>query len=158
MVPGRALVLALVMTLAAANAVLAQPSPPQCNDFARLRTDAEEKATAIRAASARKVERKEMCALFQRFAAAESTMVKFLEDNRVWCGVPEQAIKNAKANHVKTVKIRTSVCSTDQVGSGPRPKAPTLSDALNTPRVDTPENTKTGRGTFDTLTGSPLAR
>jgi hypothetical protein len=155
--PGHALVLAFVIVAAAAPAALAQGAP-QCGDFVKLRTDAEQKAGLIRAAAQRKAERKEMCTLFQRFAAAESTMIKFLVDNKTWCGVPDQAIKSAKANHEKTLKIRTAACSGGPVGEAPRPKAPTLSDALGTPSVDTPENTKTGRGTFDTLTGSPLAK
>ena len=158
MAPGRAMLLALVIVFAAANAVHAQGSPPQCNDFGRLRTDAEQKAGAIRTASERKAERKEICTLLQRFAAAESSMIKFLEHNKVWCGVPDDAIKNAKTNHAKTLKVRTAACSGDQIGNGPKPKVPTLSDALGPPSVDTPENTKTGRGTFDTLTGNPLAR
>jgi len=33
-----------------------------------------------------------------------------------------------------------------------------LSDAIKAPSVDTAKDTKTGRGTFDTLTGNPLAR
>ena len=52
------------------------------------------------------------------------------------------------------MKFRTMACSEE----GPRPKAPSLSDAIKSPSVDTAKNTKTGRGTFDTLTGNPLAR
>ena len=49
--------------------------------------------------------------------------------------------------------MRTRVC---QVAAAPqRPAAPTLSDALNAPIIDS-SDIKTGRGTFDTLTGSPL--
>jgi len=155
--PSRAALLALAIVLAAPAAALAQGAP-QCADFTKLRSDAEEKAGAIRAASQRKAERKEICTLLQKFATAESSMIKFLETNKVWCGVPDEAIKNAKTNHVKTLKVRTAACAGDQIGNGPKPKAPTLSDALNTPSVDTRENTRPGRGTFDTLTGSPLAR
>jgi hypothetical protein len=155
---GRAFLLALVVAFAAGNGAHAQGSPPQCNDFVKFRTDAEQKAGAIRAASERKAERKEMCTLIQRFASAETTMIKFLEDNKVWCGVPDMAIKQVKTNHAKTLKIRHAACSGDGVANVPRAKQPTLSDALGTPSIDTPQNTKTGRGTFDTLTGSPLSR
>jgi hypothetical protein len=88
------------------------------------------------------------------FVAAETNVVKFLETNKVWCGVPEDALKVSKANHEKSIKFRTAACSEE----GPRPKAPSLSDAIKTPSMDTAKNTKTGRGTFDTLTGNPLAR
>jgi hypothetical protein len=90
------------------------------------------------------------------FVASEATVIKFLEDNKVWCGVPDEAIKASKMNHEKSVKFRTMACNTD--APGPQPKAPSLSDAMKMPSVDSATNTKTGRGTFDTLTGNPLAR
>ena len=158
--PSRAIVLALAMVCVSAPAAVAQGAP-QCNDFAKLRADADQKANAIRSAtsnSQRKPEQKELCGLFQRFSSAEASMVKFLEVNKVWCGVPDQAIKTAKLNHEKTLKIRTAVCSGGQIGEEPRQKPPSLSDALGAPSIDTPSNTKTGRGTFDTLTGSPLVK
>jgi hypothetical protein len=157
MMPSRAIFLALAVVCVSAPAAMAQGGP-QCNDFVKIRADADVKANAIRAASQRKAEPKELCGLFQRFAAAEDTMLKFLETNKIWCGVPDVAIKQAKLGHDKTLKMRTAVCSGGTVGEGPRPKPPSLSDALGAPSVDTPANTKTGRGTFDTLTGSPLAK
>jgi hypothetical protein len=87
------------------------------------------------------------------FVTAESKVMKFLEDNKVWCGVPEQALTASRAGHERALKFRTSACE-----EGPHPKAPTLSDAIKAPTVDSGSNTKTGRGTFDTLTGNPLAR
>ena len=52
------------------------------------------------------------------------------------------------------MKFRDTVCA-----EGPKAKIPTLSDAIGTPPLDTgAKNTKTGRGTLDTLTGNPLAK
>jgi hypothetical protein len=159
MMPSRAFLLALVMTATGAAAAMAQASPPQCNDFMKLRAEAEQRAGAIRTASQRKAEPKELCPLFQRFVAVENSMVKFLVDNKVWCGVPDQAIKNVKQEHDRSAKLRTAVCNGAAGGeAGPRPKPPSLSDALGGTSIDTRDNTKTGRGTFDTLTGSPLGR
>jgi len=63
-----------------------------------------------------------------------------------------------KANHAKTLEIRTKVCDTAAV----QPRAPSLSDALGTSRVPTApqENTvgKKSGSTFDTLTGNSLNR
>jgi len=98
-------------------------------------------------------DRKAMCGAVTRFAAAETLVVKFLEDNKTACGVPEQAIANSKTNHERTLKFRDTVCA-----ESPQPKPPSLSDALGTPTLDTAKNTKTGKGTFDTLTGNPLAK
>jgi hypothetical protein len=133
------------------------PAPPggapQCNDFPKLTEEAQKRGALVGAAIKGKAERKEICTLMTTFVAAEGKVVKFLDDNKTWCGIPNQAIAAAKANHEKSLKFRTAACE-----EGPKPKAPTLSDAIKAPSVDTAKNTKTGRGTFDTLTGNPLAK
>lgn len=131
-----------------------QPGGPQCNDFARLATEAQKRSALVTAAMKAKADRKELCTLMTNFVAAETSVVKFLEDNKVWCGVPDQALAASKASHEKSLKFRTMACTEE----APHPKAPSLSDAIKAPSVDTAKNTKTGRGTFDTLTGNPLAR
>ena len=140
------------------RSALAQfPAPPggaQCNDFANLAAEAQKRSALVGAAMKAKADRKEICTLMTNFVAAEANVVKFMETNKVWCGVPNDAITTSKANHEKSMKFRTTACSEE----GPRPKAPSLSDAIKAPSVDTAKNTKTGRGTFDTLTGNPLAR
>jgi len=157
------LILALILgaTLAfspfAGRSAWAQfPAPPgaQCNDFGKLTAEAQKRSALVSAAMKSKADRKQLCTLMTSFVAAETSVVKFLEDNKVWCGVPDQVITVSKANHEKSLKFRTLACSEE----GPRPKAPSLSDAIRAPSVDTAKNTKTGRGTFDTLTGNPLAR
>lgn len=149
-----ALALALLAVVNGSGAALAQ-APRQCNDFVRLRTDAQQKAMAIRNASQHKADRKEICILVTRFADAEAGVIKFLENNKTWCGIPDEAIKASKANHVNTLKFRTAACTEAPVA---QPKQPTLSDFIGTPSVDTGDNTKTGRGTLDSLSGNPLAR
>jgi hypothetical protein len=151
-----AIVLALALGVGVTGPRIASAQlPPQCNDFVKLRDDAQKKGLAIAAAEKHKADRKEVCRLVQRYAVAEGAAVKFLENNKTWCGVPEQAISSAKASHQKTLKFRTVVCSE---APQPRLRVPTLSDAIGTPSVDTAKNTKTGHGTFDTLTGNPLAK
>lgn len=131
--------------------------PPQpsgvCANFPRLRDDAKAKAEQVSLIGKKHGDRKEMCTAVQSFTAAEDKVVKFLEDNKAGCGVPDQAVAQAKAMHVNTVKFRDTVCA-----EGPKPKAPTLSDAIGSTPLDTSTNTKTGRGTLDTLTGNPLAK
>ena len=171
---GRLLVAAFLMLVAGDNAIaddqgpasgpipvppVAQsPAPPpggtECNDFAKLADEAHKRSALVTAAMIAKADRKELCTLMTNFVAAETNVVKFLEDNKVWCGIPDQVIAVSKANHEKSMKLRTMACGEE----GPRPKAPSLSDAIKAPSVDTAKNTKTGRGTFDTLTGNPLAR
>jgi hypothetical protein len=154
---GMTLGLAVAFSIVPDRTARAQfPAPPgaQCNDFGKLTAEAQKRSSLVTAAMKAKADRKELCTLMTSFVAAETNVVKFLENNKVWCGVPDQVITVSKANHEKSLKFRTLACSEE----GPRPKAPTLSDAIRTPSVDTAKNTKTGRGTFDTLTGNPLAR
>jgi hypothetical protein len=130
--------------------------PPQsgvCANFPKLRDEAKAKADTVSAVGKKHGDRKDMCAAVQSFTAAEDKVVKFLEDNKKGCGVPDQAVAQAKAMHANTVKFRDTVCA-----DGPKPKVPTLSDAIGAPPAETGTNTKTGRGTLDTLTGNPLAK
>lgn len=144
----------LVM-IAASGTASAQAGPPQCGDFVKLRNAAQEKAAAVRDAAQHKAERKVVCGLVQRFYTAEAAVVKFLEDNKTWCGIPAEAIKNAKAGHEQTGKFRDAACNE---AAAPKPHVPTLSDAIAQPSVDTGANTKTGHGTLDSLSGNPLAK
>ncbi len=129
-------------------------SPSPCDGFVPLRNDAQKKGLAIGVAQKRHADRKQLCTLVSRFSVAEGAAVNFLEKNKAWCGIPDQAVAEAEANHQKTLKFRQVVCT-----AGPQPHVPTLSDAIGTPELDTAKNTKTGKGgTFDTLTGNPLAK
>jgi hypothetical protein len=152
--------MALALTLdagTAGTAMAQQMAAPQaaspCAQFQPLTEVARTRGAAIGAAQKRHPDRKEMCTLVSQFYVAEGAVVKFLETNQQWCGVPPEAIKSAKASHEKTLKFKEVVCA-----PAPQPKLPTLSDAIGTPKLDTAKNTKTGHGTFDTLTGNPLAK
>jgi len=142
---------------AAAQFPPAPQQPPPCfNEFMPLRNEAEKRGTAIQAASKRKAPREEICGLFKHFAEAEAKYVKYAETNATWCGIPEQAVQQMKSNHSQTLKIRGQVCAA--AAAPAKPRGPTLGDALGTTSVVTPSGTRTGRGTFDTLTGNPLTR
>jgi hypothetical protein len=151
---GVALALAIFAIAAAPQAVSAQ-NQPQCSSFGPLRDEAQKKALAVRTAIEHKADRKEICVLVTRFYAAEAQVLKFLEDNKTWCGIPDDAIKSAKGNHEHTDKFRTAACTEAPAA---KPRTPTLSDAIGTPSVATSGNTKTGRGTLDSLNGNPLAK
>jgi hypothetical protein len=144
-----------VGAIAAVPSVASAQMPPQCNAFGPLKTTAQQKAEAVGAAMKRKADRKEICNLMQGFYAAEGAVLKFLEDNKTWCGIPDQIIVQSKANHEKSLQFRTAACTEAPEA---KPRAPSLSDAINTPSVDTNANTKTGHGTLDSLNGNPLAK
>jgi len=143
-----------VLALSTAIRGAAAQGAPQCAKFQGLSATTQQRANAVQTAMKAKVDRKEICKLMTAFVAAETLVVKFLVDNKTWCGVPDQVVTNAKASHDKSLKFRDAACT-----EAPAPKAPTLSDAIKTPSVDSTKNTKAGAGgTFDTLTGNPLAR
>jgi hypothetical protein len=123
-------------------------------EFGKLRDDAQKKAGAIRAASERKADPKEACGLFRTFSAAEAKLIKYATDNVASCGIPPEVPTNLKQQHLKTIDIQTKVCRA--AAAPPRPQGPSLSDALGSSAVPDVSNIRTGRGTYDTLTGTPL--
>jgi hypothetical protein len=130
-----------------------QQMPPCVQEFSKLRDEAQKRASAIRAANEHKATAQEACGLFNAFSAAEAKMIKYAADNAVSCGIPAEVLTNMKKGHAKTSDIRTKVCQA--AAAPPRPAGPSLSDALSAPITDS-NNIKTGGGTFDTLTGTPL--
>lgn len=143
-----------------------QPPPQQqqqqdtrcLDEFLKLRKEVEKRGGAIQTASQRKEKpsAKEACGLFNAFTAAERKMYAYATKNAASCGIPPQIITNMKQARVKSDEIRGRVCQAAAAGPQRAP-APSLSDALSAP-VTNSDNIKTGRGTFDTLTGNPLAR
>jgi len=133
----------------------AQQPPPCIQTLLKLRDEAQKKAQAIQHASERKVPPQEACGLFNAFSAAEVKMIKYATDNAKSCGIPEDLIGGMKKGHARTTEIRTRVC---QAAARPQgPAGPSLSDALTAPVPDS-KNIKSGGGTFDTLSGTPLGR
>jgi len=155
-----ALALILASTLLIAGAGVRPASAQgqaQCAEFPKISAEAKKRADAVQAAMKAKADRKDICVLMTNFVAAEANVVKFLIQNRTWCGVPDQVITASKAGHEKSLQFRTAACSEN----APRPRTPSLSDAIKTPALDSATNTSTSTkrgGTFDTLTGNPLAR
>jgi hypothetical protein len=135
----------------------AQGEPPACiKQFLSLRDAAAKKANEIRTAGEHHSPANVACRLFNEFTAAEAKMIKYAQENTVWCGIPPEVVTNIKAQHVKSTEIRNRVCQA--AAAPPRPAGPSLSDALSAPVPDS-NNIKTGRGgTYDTLTGTPLGR
>lgn len=105
-----AVILAAMVVAATPHVVSAQSVAVECGSFIKLREDAQQKALAVRTAVEKKAERKDICTLVQHYYAAESTVIEFLEDNKTWCGIPNEAIKAAKENHEHTAKFRIAAC------------------------------------------------
>jgi hypothetical protein len=135
-----------------------QQPPPACQQLLANRDETAKHGQAIHAAGQKKVPPEELCKLFKTFLSSEGKMLKGLEQNAATCGVPPEVLKQVKASHEKAAQVGKNIC--DAAAQGPRPAGPSLSDALGTTPMmpDSSIATKKGQGTFDTLTGSPLAR
>lgn len=139
------------------GAPAAQPQEPPCyKDFVKLSQEAGKKRSAIEAAGKKRVPPAVACKLFNEYSASEAKLIKFVSANTATCGMPKDLLENLNKGHAQTNQIRTRVC--EVAAAPPKPAGPTLSDALSAPVPDS-GNIRTGRGgTFDTLSGSPLAR
>jgi hypothetical protein len=135
----------------------APPAPDgevsQCvAEFTKLKVEVEKRGKVAKAASERKVTREEMCKLITAYSAVEVKWVKFTEDNEAKCGIPPNVVQQLKIVRTGTEQTREKICA-PQVGVT---AAPSLSDALGTTRLPTPQTTRTGSGTLDTLTGNAI--
>lgn len=131
--------------------------PPCLDEFTALRNEAQTRAGALQNAQKKKVTAQEACHLLTRFTEAEAKFVKYAQKNAATCGIPEQAITQIGASHDNSLQLRKKVCDA-ATAQQQRPAGPSLSDALGTTRVPDATSAKKGTGTFDTLTGTALAR
>src|SRR3981081_143437 len=136
----------------------AAPQPPPARpQLVTLRDETQKHGQALQAASQKKASAEELCKLFKVFLASETKMVKGLEEQSATCGVPPEVIQQVRSGHSKATQTSKQIC--EVAAQGPRPRGARLSDALGTtPVVPDTTSTKKGQGTFDTLSGSPLAR
>jgi hypothetical protein len=133
-----------------------QGPPPACRELLAMRDEVQKHGTAIQKANEKKATVQEACKLFKNFLGAEAKFIKSLEDNTRTCGVPPDAIKQAKEGHTKASAVGKQVC--DAAAQGPRPAAPSLSDALGAGPVMPESSRSSGGGAFDTLNGNVLSR
>jgi hypothetical protein len=127
--------------------------PPACQQLMVLRDERQKNLDAL-TASKGKTDAVEACKLFKTLISTETKFIQGLETNSTQCGVPPQIIKQAHDGHSKAMQVAKQVCD---VAEHPRPTGPSLSDALNSaPVLPDADNTKGGRGTYDTLQGNAL--
>jgi hypothetical protein len=124
-------------------------APPCMAEFTKLREEVEKKGMAAKAAGQKHASREEMCKLITSYAASEAKWVKFTEAGVGSCGIPPQIANQLKQVHTNTEQTKEKICTAGPAG----PAAPSLHDALGMDRVATPDASKAGNGTLDTLTG-----
>jgi len=91
--------------------------PPACRELMSLRDETQKHGIAIQKANERKVSVQEACKLFKTYLASGAKFIRGLEDNSRTCGVPPDAIKQAKEGHAKAEQVGKQVCD---AAPGPR--------------------------------------
>ena len=76
-----------------------QQPPPACQKLVALRDETQKHGQALQAAGQKKAPPEESCKLFKAFLAAETKMIKGLEEQSATCGVPPEVLKQVKAGH-----------------------------------------------------------
>lgn len=128
-------------------------------EFVPLREEAERRGKLIKAASDRHASPDEACKLIGNFGAAETKMIKYVEQHSASCGIPSQIADQLKAGHKNTEALQKKVCNVAEQMKQRGPAAPTLSDVLGSSASLPEANTeKKGGSAFDTLTGNVLTR
>lgn len=138
-------------------------APPCMEEFTKLQAETDKRGKAAKAGVEKKVPREELCKLFTGFATAIGNWAKYVRQNAASCGIPANVADQLKTGHANISKTAKQACAAGPVGAGPGPAAPpSLSEALGTARAPVAGSTGGGSrpstGTFDTLTGSSLAR
>lgn len=135
------------------------------SDIVAARGQVEETLKALNAATKRKADPQTLCPLFRAFSTAEANWVKFLTQNKDWCQIPDEAIKQVSASHKKTNDVRDKVCQVAANGGGgaggpakPPPQG-SMSSALGITTGYSLGNASDGKsGVFDTLSGNVLQK
>jgi hypothetical protein len=130
--------------------------PPCLQKFLPMRAEAERRAGVLQAGITKKKPPPELCQLFRSFSEAEEKVVSYAVANQAGCRIPPDAVAMMKKNHGKTVEVRDRVCAVAQQPA--RPAGPNLGEALGFGSLPSPETTRAGTGTLDSLSGNPLAR
>lgn len=140
----------------------AQPQsdqPPPCiKQFMSLREEREKRMAAAQNTMSKKPTADAACQVLTKLAQSEGALVKYVSQQPPGsCPFPPDLLDNIKGSFSRTDGYRKQACAAAATPKATKPAEPTLSDAFSAPTIGK-ENTKTGRGTLDSLYGNPLAR
>jgi len=108
--------LTAALGLALVSAVCAAPALAQsCSeDVQKLsqRRDAEMTTinNLVKQAHGKQLDPVAFCAKSSGLIAAENAMIAYMEKNKDWCGFPDVALANLKANHAKSSAFAAKAC------------------------------------------------
>jgi hypothetical protein len=130
----RALLLAFVLAVLPLSPAAAQSGavpkspmdsgtpPPECKQLLLLRDETAKHGQALQAGGRTKAPPEELCKLAKDFVAAETAMIKGLQEHGWTCSVPAGVIEQVKSGHGKSTQIAKQICAA--AAQGPRPATP----------------------------------
>ncbi|HEY1942224.1 MAG TPA: hypothetical protein VGH40_08885 [Roseiarcus sp.] len=65
----------------------------------------------VKAAKGKQLDPAVFCAKSAGLNSAENAMIAYMEKNKDWCQVPDEALAQLKANHAKSVAFSTKACT-----------------------------------------------
>ena len=108
----------LVLGLALGGAAWAAPSFAQqsCGeDLQKLAQRREAELTTIndlvKSAHGKQIDPTVFCAKSAGLNAAETAMIAYMEKNKDWCQIPDEALAQLKANHARSVAFSGKACA-----------------------------------------------
>ena len=128
------------LTLALAAAVWAAPAFAQsCGDDLQKLSQRRETEMAtinalVKSAKGKQLDPTVFCAKSGGLISAENAMIAYMEKNKEWCGIPDEALDGLKANHAKSAAFAAKACKVaaemkkmkDQQADGGGPQAQPL--------------------------------
>ena len=107
----------LFLALALGAAGWAAPSYAQscAEDLQKLAQRRESELTVInglvKSAHGKQLDPTVFCTKSAGLNAAENAMISYMEKNKDWCQVPDEAVAQLKANHAKSVAFSAKACA-----------------------------------------------
>lgn len=65
----------------------------------------------VRAAKGKPIDPANFCSQSAGLNSAENALISYMEKNKDWCGVPDEALAALKANHAKSLAFSAKACA-----------------------------------------------
>jgi hypothetical protein len=142
----RALALAAGLVLLAPAAASAQSESCQ-NDFQKVMGPRVALIERINGFAKKRPTAAQACQTLRSLRAADLRLIKWMEDNKDWCQLPDELLTQAKSGTQNTVRAQNQACGAaaqqarqlrqlreQQAGGGGQPRAPAVGSGVRLPQ------------------------
>jgi hypothetical protein len=81
-----------------------------CLEGGKIMQERKELSDRLPSGKNKKVEPRDACAIFGKLATNGTTLIKWADANKDWCGIPEGFVERLKTEHGQVTKIRGQAC------------------------------------------------